>query len=427
MTATFEFDRELLAALDAEGPTQPPAGLVEEALTQARAIRQRRPAVAILDRRAWPARRVSIANPALARPAMLALVAVLLLALVGGLLAFGGSLLQRLAAPAGWTLAAPMAQARDDSATVTLLADGRVLAAGGGPSGARFRSAEVYNPALDTWTTVPDMAAGRGYAAATRLQDGRVLVSGGNGGRQSELFDPATGTWSPAGEMVEVRSQHVAVLLPNGLVLAAGGTAGSDPSLVAELFDPVTNGWRPTGAMLTWRASPTATLLPNGTVLVVQGFGQGIDLRAAEIYDPATETWSATGFASEFRSDDQTATLLLDGTVLVFGGAANVAEVYDPSSGLFSTIAAPLAPQRFGSAALLADGKVLLAGGGLEEPAPLTFAELYDPVTRSWAPTAPLHVARMGAKAVALIDGSVLLVGGVDSSGPLASVERYTP
>ena len=89
--------------------------------------------------------------------------------------------------------------------------------------------------------------------------------------------------------------------------------------------------------------------------------------------------------------------------------------------------AAPLARQRPGSAALLPDGKVLLAGGGFEEPAPLTFAEVYDPVSASWTATAPLHMARMGAKAVVLLDGSVLLVGGVDAAGALASVERYQP
>lgn len=427
MKATFDFDRELRAALDAEGPTQPPAGLVDSAFGQARRMRQRRPAVAILDRHAWPARRVSLANPALARPALVALVTLLLLVLLAGLAAVGVPLIQRLPASPAWTQVAPMGDARDDGSTVTLLANGSVLAAGGGPSGAPLRSAEVYDPALDTWTAVGDMAAGRGYGAATRLPDGRVLISGGTGGRQAELFDPVTNTWAPAGEMVEARSQHVTVLLPSGLVLAAGGTGGSDPSLLAELYDPASNNWRSTGAMTTWRASPTITLLRNGTVLVVQGFGEGNQLRAAELYDPETETWSATGFAAEFRADDQTATLLLDGMVLVFGGVANVAELYDPASGSFTTIAAPLARQRLGSAALLPDGKVLLAGGGFEEPAPLTFSEVYDPVRRSWTATAPLHVARMGAKAVVLLDGSVLVVGGVDAAGPLASTERYRP
>jgi hypothetical protein len=135
--------------------------------------------------------------------------------------------------------------------------------------------------------------------------------------------------------------------------------------------------------MTMWRASPSITLLLDGRILVVQGFGAGIRLRTAEIYDPATGEWSATGFASEFRADDQTATLLVDGTVLVFGGVGNVAELYDPVAGTFMTVAPPLARQRFGIAARLANGSVLLAGGGYEEPAPLAFAELFDPTSRS--------------------------------------------
>jgi hypothetical protein len=91
------------------------------------------------------------------------------------------------------------------------------------------------------------MLASRSYASAVRLQDGRVLVSGGTGGRGAELFDPATGTWTATGDMVEVRSQHATILLPSGEVLAAGGTAGSEPSLAAELYDPATGTWRSIG------------------------------------------------------------------------------------------------------------------------------------------------------------------------------------
>ena len=427
MRATFDFDRELGSVLR-DGPSGAPDELIDQALAEARVVRQRRPFLAVLDRRAWPAPTISVGNPAIARAALLALVALLVVALAASLVAVGGPLLRRLmAAPASWSATGSLSVARDDGASLTLLADGRVLASGGGPSTTRLRSAELYDPSDGTWTVVDDMFAPRAYGSAVRLRDGQVLVSGGSGDRRSELFDPATKTWAATGEMVEARSQHAAILLPSGEVLAAGGTAGSDPSLAAELYDPEARTWRSTGAMTIWRASPSITLLQDGRVLVVQGFGAGIQLRTAETYDPSTEQWTATGFTSEFRADDQTATLLPDGTVLVFGGAGSVAEVYDPASNTFTTIPPPLARHRNGTAALLGDGSVLLAGGGLEEPAPLTFAELYDPASVTWRQTASMPAAHMGAKAVVLLDGSVLLVGGVDLAGPLASVERYFP
>jgi hypothetical protein len=84
--------------------------------------------------------------------------------------------------------------------------------------------------------------------------------------------------------------------------------------------------------------------------------------------------------------------------------------------------------QRWHTATLLPDGRVLFAGGGYEEPVLLTTTVLYDPADGSWTPAAPLARARMGGKAVLLRDGTVLVIGGVgDGDRPLASVERYGP
>jgi len=59
--------------------------------------------------------------------------------------------------------------------TMTLLADGRVLLAGG----SSLDTAEIYNPDLNVWTTATSMGARRRGSAAARLDDGRVLVVSG--------------------------------------------------------------------------------------------------------------------------------------------------------------------------------------------------------------------------------------------------------
>jgi hypothetical protein len=98
-------------------------------------------------------------------------------------------------------------------------------------------------------------------------------------------------------------------LLPNGKVLVAGLSSGSDPAS-AELYDPATGLFSPTGSLSTARYIPTATLLLDGKVLVAGGlnFVSGY-LASAELYDPATGLFSSTGSMSTARVS-HTATLL---------------------------------------------------------------------------------------------------------------------
>jgi hypothetical protein len=82
--------------------------------------------------------------------------------------------------------------------------------------------------------------------------------------------------------------------------------------------------------MATARAFPTATVLVDGTVLVTGGDDGTGPLASAEVYDPTAETFSPTGGMGASR-ESHTATLLNDGTVLVTGGAGGgeaTAELY---------------------------------------------------------------------------------------------------
>lgn len=238
-----------------------------------------------------------------------------------------------------------------DMAMATLLQDGRVLIAGGNVSPATTvgelsdaeRSAELYDPKAGKFTATGSMADPRVGGSATLLRDGRVLVAGGmfNGPYASaELYDPKTGIFSPTGSMASARHFHTATLLADGRVLIAGGEIGADSggSAAAELYDPGTGRFSPTGSMTAARDFATSTLLRDGRVLIAGG---GIGVSSAEIYDPRTGTFSATG--SMTITEASTATLLADGRVLINGirtDASNMgfneSELYDPATGTFT-------------------------------------------------------------------------------------------
>jgi len=128
-----------------------------------------------------------------------------------------------------------------------------------------------------------------------------------------------------------------------------------------------------------------------------------------------------------------TATLLLDGRVLVAGGTTDAtpptAELFTPESSSFSATTGGMVYARAGHcASLLPDGRVLLAGGGDAIGNLLKTAELFDPVAQSFSATGNLNQARTGASATLLPNGTVLIAGGQDSGGTLlSSSELYDP
>jgi hypothetical protein len=136
----------------------------------------------------------------------------------------------------------------------TLLADGRVLVAGGSDRHGELASAEIFDPKTGTFTATGSMATRRIYTTATLLPDGRVLVAGGGGDyadRQflasAEIFDPNAGTWAATGSMAEARTWGAAVPLKDGRVLVTGGYGDLAPLASAELYDPVAGTFSPAG------------------------------------------------------------------------------------------------------------------------------------------------------------------------------------
>jgi hypothetical protein len=115
-------------------------------------------------------------------------------------------------------------------------------------------------------------------------------------------------------------------------------------------------------------------------VLIAGGYGIGLSiLKSAEIYDPATGVWVATASMRSKRAEF-TATLLLDGTVLVSGGQGGpkaTSECYVPASGTWVSTGNLIEARTAHSATLLPDGRILVAAGfGTGPPAQVDHSAL---------------------------------------------------
>ncbi|MBF8290740.1 MAG: kelch motif family protein [Chloroflexi bacterium] len=349
----------------------------------------------------------------------------------------------------GWSAAGSPAEARVGH-TATLLADGRVLVVGGhdwdGAQAASVEvmgrtSAEVFDPATNTWTTTGAMATGRAFHTATLLSDGSVLVAGGGladeaAARSAEIYDPETGRWSPAPSMAEDRFGHTATRLADGTVLVLGGVGlGSDPVArgPAALYDPIARTWTAYAAPSDARAGHTATLLGDGRLLMTRGGWQ--QPASAVLYDPQTGAWTEAGHLADARHGFGAARLAA-GKVVVAGGGVGMAdgvlasaEVYDPANGLWIPTGSMAIQRLQFTATALVDGRVLALGGGPASDAAARSAELYDPTTGQWSTTSSMASARFGHSATLLLDGSILVVGGYIGGGPeiSPSAERFVP
>ena len=287
------------------------------------------------------------------------------------------------------------------------LADGKLFVAGGADGAHDFGpfNSTIFDPATETWSAGPLMAARRYYPTNVTLGDGRVLVLGGTTTCGTciadipEIYNPQTNSWTSMASSARMPFHYYPhpYLLADGRILIAAQDDGPVPTQVLDL------------ASQTWTTIDPRTLDGHSSVMYLPGKilkagtatadnpGNPSEATAyvldATVASPAWVPTASMAFPRSFLN----LTVLPDGNVLATGGGRTTdnanfstavfeAEMWSPSSGTWSTMARMQTPRLYHSIGLLLpDGRVLVSGGGREngltapDPKDQESAEIYSP------------------------------------------------
>ncbi|MGZ3455585.1 MAG: Kelch repeat-containing protein, partial [Polyangiales bacterium] len=278
----------------------------------------------------------------------------------------------------------PFKMARSN--TIAPLPGGKALMAGGrtpGPFDPDARKDVVRWDGAKAWTVATSLQTARFDHVLVALADGRVLAAGGRTGSEgtdsvalstAEVYDPAANTWTYTSPMKELRSSASFVRLASGKVIVAGGESGGTQRdmpgnttlSTAEIFDPATNAWTKVATMPEARIDGRSVLLPSGKWMVVggqhfNGVATSDDLPDRTIYDPVANTWSAIETLP--LTGGPFPVSLTDGRTLFCGNPTPT--VYDPVTDVFRlSVRMPVTPGFIHVAWAPLPGAAMLAVGG---------------------------------------------------------------
>uniref|UniRef100_UPI0037844BBC PA14 domain-containing protein n=1 Tax=Prosthecobacter sp. TaxID=1965333 RepID=UPI0037844BBC len=330
--------------------------------------------------------------------------------------------------------------------SAALLADGRLLTFASNqrtsfPDGPQFTYAAVWDPATGVFTELNNPRHDMFCGGLSQLQDGRVMVNGGNGilgtTALASLFDWRTNEWSAAQTMPEGRWYNTSVALPGGEVFTAGGAGGDNGTGTTDQWNAI-SGWRRMSG-INW-SSAVNTSIPNAIepnwhpFLLVSPDG-----RLAHFGPHKALNWitnSGTGSLTSAGANlpgthypKQGAWAMYDvGKVLVAGGlqaidnGAVVKQAFTVDLNGPTPVVTPATPmanaRSFSNSVVLPNGEVMVVGGTnvgafFSDAGTIYTPEIWNPTTGQWRALADASVPRnYHSLALLLPDGRVWSGGG---------------
>lgn len=256
--------------------------------------------------------------------------------------------------------------------------------------------------------------------------EGDLLLLGGRGFRTVDRYDPLSNQWSN-GAFAPLEIHHFQPVARNGLVWILGAFTGPFPNETplpeVRLYDPAADSWSvgPTIPAARRRGS-AACVLHEDRFYLLGGNTQGHDggfVPWFDVYDPVGDTWTVLPDAPHARDHFQA--FVLGNKLYAAAGRqtelpqpqANtlpLVDVYDFSTGAWSTLPDPIPTERAGAVAVAAGTHLIVAGG--ESPTQAhAEVEALDVLTLEWTRLPDLVQARHGAGGALLADEFHLTAG----------------
>jgi len=283
------------------------------------------------------------------------------------------------------------------------------------------------------WTLLPegDLPMLRAENGFVRVGDLFYLI-GGRGNRPVDIFDPATGSWT-RGAAPPMQLHHFQGVEYEGRIYVLGAMTGgfpTEPPVPAiQIYDPASDQWSvgpeiPDGR----RRGGAGVVVHEGLIYLIAGIQNGHTdghVSWLDVFDPRDGSWRQLADAP--RPRDHFHAAVIDGRIYAAGGRRSSAatgqvfeltvpevDVYDLATGQWSTLppSANIPTERAGTATVVLDGRLLVIGGesGAQAIAH-SEVEAYDPSTGSWTTLPPLQVGRHGAQAIVHGDAIYIAAG----------------
>jgi hypothetical protein len=215
---------------------------------------------------------------------------------------------------------APLPKATAAAAVAT---DGSQIYVIGGGGGDTYTGnvIQIYDPSIDTWSEgAVHVPGGLSYAIAAALSDGIHVIGGPSQvgyDRLHQVYHPATDTWTSLPD-APVRMYNTVAEVVNGkMYVPVLGEPDLDPAMY--IYDPGTNTWSVGGVTTNYRRGSHTSAVLNGKIYVAGGQGPHIStLRLLERYDPVTHRWETLADMPDRKS--ALGGGVIDGRFCVFGG-----------------------------------------------------------------------------------------------------------
>jgi len=290
----------------------------------------------------------------------------------------------------------------------SIMQDGKVLVTGGlsgiPPSeDLGIPEAVIFDPGSSTWSYAANMNFARWYPTNVTLPNGVTMALSGINAQGTDTVAPieeyneTKNTWTILRTSANLPAN--VETYPRMFITTAGKIVMAGQLQTTRQFDPGTNTWSILGS---WnfqgnRVYGSAALMPGLNQILTIGGRTSSTLctkedwttcvtNTAEIFDLTTKTWTYTG-SMAYARQNANLEVLPDGTFIAVGGnqvlrydqAVFPAEIYNPSTGQWTTMASQIGARGYHStAALLPDGRVLSAGADYFPTGKTTYAETVE-------------------------------------------------